>query len=53
MEGIQNFHHDLFFFLVIIAGFVGYLLYRSVKDFNSQSNKQPIVVNHAALLEII
>jgi heme/copper-type cytochrome/quinol oxidase subunit 2 len=53
MEGIQNFHHDLFFFLVVISGFVFYLLYRCVKDYNSNTNQQAIVVNHAALLEII
>lgn len=53
MEGIQNFHHDLFFFLVVIGGFVFYLLFRCVKDYNSQSNQQAIIVNHAALLEII
>jgi cytochrome c oxidase subunit 2 len=53
MEGIINFHHDLFFFLSSILGFVLYLLTRSLMLFNSNANKQPKVVVHAPTLEII
>lgn len=53
MEGIINFHHDLFFFLVCILFFVGYLLTRSIILFDKNVNKNPLVVTHAPLLEII
>jgi cytochrome c oxidase subunit 2 len=53
MEGIVNFHHDLFFFLVVIIGFVAYVLWRSTVLFNTESNKVPYVVTHAATLEIV
>jgi len=53
MEGIVNFHHDLFFFLVVICIFVIYMLVKCVMLFNSETNKQPIVVTHAPVLEII
>jgi len=53
MEGIVNFHHDLFFFLVVICIFVIYMLAKCIMLFNSETNKQPIVVTHAPVLEII
>jgi len=53
MEGIVNFHHDLFFFLVVIIGFVAYVLWRSTVLFNAEANTTPYVVTHAAALEII
>ena len=36
MEGIINFHHDLFFFLVVILFFVIYLLVRCLYFFFSR-----------------
>lgn len=53
MEGIVNFHHDLFFFLTAICCFVFYLLARSAILFNSETLKNPIIVVHAPTLEII
>lgn len=53
MEGIVNFHHDLFFFLVVVIGFVAYMLYRAITLFNTETNKTPLVVTHAPMLEII
>lgn len=53
MEGIVNFHHDLFFFLVIICIFVIYMLAKCIMVFNSENTKEPIVVTHAPVLEII
>jgi cytochrome c oxidase subunit 2 len=53
MEGIINFHHDLFFFLTAICWFVFYMLGRSIMLFNKQSLKSPIIVVHAPLLETI
>lgn len=53
MEGILNFHHDLFFFLVVIATFTFYILARCIILFNNKVNKTPLVVVHAPALEII
>lgn len=53
MEGIVNFHHDLFFFLVVIIGFVAYLLVRAMTLFNNNVNTTPLVVTHAPMLEIV
>lgn len=53
MEGIINFHHDLFFFLVVVVIFVLYLLVRVVMLFNKDSNPTPIIVTHAPTIEII
>ena len=53
MEGIINFHHDLFFFLTAILFFVFYLFERCLILFNKDVNAKPIIVTHAPLLEII
>lgn len=53
MEGIINFHHDLFFFLTAILFFVFYLFARCIILFNTDVNKKPVVVVHAPVLEII
>jgi cytochrome c oxidase subunit 2 len=53
MEGIMNFHHDVFFFMVIVVIFVSFLLYRVIEDYNSETNKIPLIVTHSANLEII
>lgn len=53
MEGIINFHHDLFFFLTAILFFVFYLFVRCLMLFNKEVNPKPIIVTHAPLLEII
>jgi cytochrome c oxidase subunit 2 len=53
MEGIINFHHDLFFFLTAILFFVFYLFVRCLMLFNKKANPKPIIVTHAPLLEII
>lgn len=53
MEGIVNFHHDLFFFLTAICWFVFYILIRSIMLFNKETLKDPIIVTHAPILETI
>jgi len=53
MEGIVNFHHDLFFFLTAICVFVFYMLGRSIVLYNSETLKQPLIVVHAPILEIV
>jgi len=53
MEGIINFHHDLFLFLTAICFFVFCLFIRCLFLFNNATNKKAIVVTHAPVLEII
>jgi cytochrome c oxidase subunit 2 len=53
MEGIVNFHHDLFFFLIAICVFVFYMLARSIVLYNNKTQKNPLIVVHAPVLEII
>ena len=53
MEGIVNFHHDLFFFLLAICSFVFYMLGRCIFLYNKTSQIKPLIVVHAPLLEII
>jgi len=53
MEGIVNFHHDLFFFLISICCFVFYMLIRCIILFNSETQKEALIVVHAPLLEIV
>jgi cytochrome c oxidase subunit 2 len=53
MEGIINFHHDLFFFLTMILTFVVYMLVRCIQRFNNKVNKDAIIVTHAPTIEII
>lgn len=53
MEGIVNFHHDLFFFLAMIAIFVMYLLTRCLMLYNAETNATPKVVVHAPTIEIV
>lgn len=53
MEGIVNFFHDLFFFISIIVGFVSYILWRAITLFNSDANKNPIIVTAVPTLEIV
>ena len=60
MEGIINFHHDLFFFIVIIVVFTYYMLARCLllygwrdKSNTFKNTQKPINITHASKLEII
>lgn len=53
MEGIINFHHDLFFFLVAIVIFVSRLLFSVIKLYNDKVNVTPYYIAHASTLEIV
>jgi cytochrome c oxidase subunit 2 len=56
MEGIINFHHDLFFFLVVILIFVVRIMVRCISlfgKFNPSDDKKPIIFTHAPTLEIV
>lgn len=53
MEGIDNFHSDLVFFMVVICTFVFSLLFHTLYYFNSEKNKKVISFKEHAGLEIV
>jgi cytochrome c oxidase subunit 2 len=54
MSGIIELHHDLFFFLVIILGFVMWLLFQLLYQFNSKVNNVIIRdIKYSTVLEIV
>nr|YP_009128334.1 cytochrome c oxidase subunit 2 [Sargassum thunbergii]AJP09386.1 cytochrome c oxidase subunit 2 [Sargassum thunbergii] len=53
MEGIISFNGLLMTFMLLIACFVGWLLYKSLTIFNESVNPQPASFNHSTLLEIV
>ena len=53
MEGIINFHHDLFFFLTIVTVFVCWMLFRIIVLFDEKKNPTPATFVHGSTIEII
>lgn len=53
MEAIINFHHDLFFFLVMVVVFVGYLLGRCIYLFNEEVHETPDDFVHGTVVEVV
>ena len=53
MEGIISFNGLLMTVILLIACFVGWLLYQSVTLFNEQANKEPASFNHSTLHEAV
>lgn len=53
MEGIINFHHDLFFFLIVITLFICWLLLKIIILFNKKKKKISSFLINAILIEII
>lgn len=54
MEGIINLHNDIFFFLLVILGLVGWMLYRTMWLFNERRNPTSHKdLIHGTLIEII
>lgn len=53
MEGIINFHHDLFFYLILVVVFVSWLLIRCIFLFDEKKNLIPATFVHGATIEII
>jgi cytochrome c oxidase subunit 2 len=52
-QGIQSLHHDIFFILLVILGFVLWMLGRTVFHFNEDVNTIPSKVVHGTVLEIV
>jgi len=52
-QGIQDLHHDIFFFLIIIVVFVGWMLARILWHFNEVRNPLPSKIIHGTSIEII
>ena len=53
MEGIISFHHDLFFFLIIITIFFSWMLFKTVLNFEKKKNNVPMTTVHGSFIEII
>jgi cytochrome c oxidase subunit 2 len=54
MQGIVELHHDLFFFLILVLGFVFWLLFKILVDFNAKINKTVIKeINYGSIIEIV
>ena len=53
MEGIINFHHDLFFFLILIVVSVSWILGRCILFFNEKTTKKAEIFVHGTILEIV
>jgi len=52
-EGMLSFHNYLMFFVIVIGTVVMWMLYYSIKNFDSEINKIPTKFTHSSLLEII
>jgi cytochrome c oxidase subunit 2 len=53
IQGIIDFHHDVFCFIFFILGFVIWILGRTLWHFNCNSGYRPVKIVHQSLLEII
>jgi len=53
VEGMIFFHDYLLLFLIIIAVFVFWMLYKVVVEFDADKNHSPNIFTHSSLLEII
>ena len=53
MEGIIDFHHDVMFFLIVIAVAVTYILGRVMVVYAEDKNSNPTNTVHATTLEIV
>jgi cytochrome c oxidase subunit II len=53
MEGIDNFHSDLFFFMVVICTFVFSMLFYTIYTFTAEKNSKVILFKEHPGLEII
>ncbi len=53
MEGLINLHHDVMFYMCVIAGLVFWMLFKTVYAFHHSKNAVPSRVVHATTLEIV
>jgi cytochrome c oxidase subunit 2 len=51
--GIQDLHHDIFFFLVGVLVFVMWMLFRTLWHFHESKNPVPSKIIHGTTLEIV
>ncbi len=52
-QGIQDLHHDIFFFLIVINIFVFWMLGRTIWFFTEDKNPKPSRIVHGQFLEIV
>ena len=53
MEAIIDLHHQIFFFLIMIGTFVGWMLFRILWLFDADRNPVPSNVTHGSTIEIL
>jgi len=51
--GIQDFHHDVFFFIVFVSIFVVWMLARTLWHFHESRNPIPSKIIHGTVIEIV
>jgi cytochrome c oxidase subunit 2 len=51
-QGIQDLHHDIFFFMVFILTFVLWMLFRTLWHFSASRNPIPSKIIHGTTIEI-
>jgi heme/copper-type cytochrome/quinol oxidase subunit 2 len=52
-RGIQELHHDIMFFIIVIAIFTFWMLGRTLWFFETSKNPKPSLIVHGVLLEIV
>jgi len=52
-QGIQDLHHDIMFFLTVIAIFTFWMLGRTIWFFTAEKNPKPSMIIHGQTLEIV
>lgn len=52
MEGIIDLHHHIFFFLIVVAIFVSWLVIRAIMLFNSNKNVWPYAISNEHVIEV-
>ncbi len=52
MQGIIDLHHDIFFFMIVVAVFVLWMLARTLYHFNQSKNPVPEKIIHGTTIEI-
>ena len=53
MEGIINLHHDLMFFICVIAIFVSWMLGKTLWHFEENQNPQASTLVHGTVIEVV
>lgn len=53
MQGIIDLHHDIIFFMIVVAVFVLWMVARTLYHFHESKNKIPEKIIHGTTIEIV